>query len=263
MAIPAARLGPWLTSPETAGVFTDFDGTLAPIVDDPAAAGPLPGAEAVLAGLAERFARVAVISGRPVAYLLEQLGGAGSVILSGLYGLERARAGTVEEVPAALPWREVVARVAGEAEAAAPPGVRVERKGLAVTLHVRTAPEQARWVEEWAAARAAETGLVAHPGKMSVELRPPVDADKGTVVTELARGLEAVCFLGDDRGDLPAFAALSELSAGGVQTLAVAVSSHEAPAELLEAADIVVPDPEAALFLLETLLQGEKGGGGG
>jgi hypothetical protein len=41
------------------------------------------------------------------------------------------------------------------------------------------------------------------------------------------------------------------------------VSSREAPAELLEAADIVVPDPEAALFLLETLLQGEKGGGGG
>jgi trehalose 6-phosphate phosphatase len=262
MAFPASRLGPWLTSPETAGVFTDFDGTLSPIVDDPATAGPLPGAESVLAGLADRFARVAVISGRPVAYLLERLSGAGSVVLSGLYGLERARGGTIEEVPAALPWRQVVERVASEAETSAPPGVRVERKGLAVTLHVRTAPERAGWVNEWAAARVAETGLVAHPGKMSVELRPPVEADKGTVVTELAQGLEAVCFLGDDRGDLPAFAALAELSARGVHTLAVAVSSDEAPAELVDAADLVVPDPEGALFLLETLLRGERGAGG-
>jgi trehalose 6-phosphate phosphatase len=241
-------------------VFTDFDGTLAPIVTDPAAAGPLPGAPATLARLAERFARVAVISGRPVAYLLDQLPGSGAVILSGLYGLERARAGTVEQVPEAAAWRDVVGRVAEAAEAEAPTGVHVERKGLAVTLHVRNAPEQSDWVTQWAADQAVRTGLVAHPGKMSVELRPPVEADKGTVVAELAAGLDAVCFLGDDRGDLPAFAALSTLSAAGVHTLAVAVASDEAPAELLEAADVVVAGPEQALSLLD-VLAGERGDG--
>ncbi len=40
---------------------------------------------------------------------------------------------------------------------------------------------------------------------MSVELRPPVKTDKGTVVDELASGLGAACFFGDDLGDLPAF----------------------------------------------------------
>lgn len=242
-------------------MFTDFDGTLAPIVTDPAAAGPLPGTPATLARLAARFARVAVISGRPVAYLLEQLPGAGQVILSGLYGLERARAGTVEQVAEAAAWRDVVARVAEAAEAEAPSGVGVERKGLAVTLHVRTVPEHAGWVSQWAAEQASRTGLVAHPGKMSVELRPPVEADKGTVVTELAAGLDAVCFLGDDRGDLPAFAALASLAAAGVHTLAVAVASDEAPTEVLEAADVVVAGPEEALSLLDGLAGGERGDG--
>ncbi len=46
---------------------------------------------------------------------------------------------------------------------------------------------------------------------MSWELRPPVPTDKGTVVTELAAGLAAVCFVGDDTGDLPAFEALRRL----------------------------------------------------
>jgi trehalose 6-phosphate phosphatase len=234
-------------------VFTDFDGTLAPIVDDPATAVPLPGAGDLLARLAGRYARVAVISGRPVVYLVERLGTTGTVILSGLYGLERARAGVTEEVPAAARWREVVARLADEAEAEAPDGVRVERKGLALTLHVRTAPEHAGWVAEWAQAQAARTGMVVHPARMSMELRPPVQADKGTVVAELAAGLDAVCFLGDDRGDLPAFATLSALADEGVHTLAVAVASDEAPAELLAAADEVVQGPQEALAVLEAL----------
>jgi trehalose 6-phosphate phosphatase len=96
---------------------------------------------------------------------------------------------------------------------------------------------------------------------MSVELRPPLEADKGTVTAQLATGLEAVCFLGDDRGDLPAFAALSELATAGVHTLAVAVASDEAPDELLQAADVVVQGPEEALSLLEVLAAGERGGG--
>jgi trehalose 6-phosphate phosphatase len=66
-------------------VFVDFDGTLAPIVDIPEEARPLPGAAAVLGRLADRYARVAVISGRPVAFLVEHLGSlAGTAELVGL-----------------------------------------------------------------------------------------------------------------------------------------------------------------------------------
>lgn len=256
MAAPLDRLSPWLTRPGRSAILTDFDGTLAPIVDDPTKAVPLPGVPATLAALGSRYARVAVISGRPVAYLVEHLGAeveASGVTLVGLYGLETVRGGQVQEVSSASHWRPVVDQVAREAEAEAPAGVGVEHKGLAVTLHVRAAPECLGWVETWAAAHAASSGLVAHPGRMSVELRPPLETDKGTVVTELAAGLDAVCYLGDDRGDLPAFAALSRLSQAGRDVLAVAVRSHEAPPELLGAANLVVEGPAGVLELLQAL----------
>lgn len=246
-------LRPWFEDPASAGVFTDFDGTLAPIVDDPASAWPLPGVPALLGRLAQRYRRVAVISGRPLTYLLDKLGAVPGVELAGLYGLERAEGGDVVELPAAKRWRAVVATVAEEAEAAAPPGVGVERKGLALTLHARKAPQHATWVVSFSEAQAAVTGLEAHRGKMSVEMRPPVGADKGTVLSELAGGLSAVCFLGDDLGDLPAFAALAAMRREGITTLAVAVSGPEAPEALCLAADLTVDGPEGAAGLLEEL----------
>ncbi len=90
--------------------------------------------------------------------------------------------------------------------------------------------------------------------RRSLELHPPVDADKGTAISALADGLEAVCYLGDDRGDLAAFAALDQLAGRGVATVRVAVRSDEAPPELLAAADVVVEGPPGALALLRTLL---------
>jgi len=253
MAVPPARLAAWLRHPERSGVLTDFDGTIAAIVDDPAAAAPLGDIDAILTRLARRYAVIAVVSGRPVAYLLDRLGAIPGLVLVGLYGLERARDGMVEELPEAGAWRAVIDEVARAADAEAPEGVGVERKGLSVALHVRTAPCWTSWVERWASDEAERTGLIAHPGKMSVELRPPLATDKGTVVSALAAGLDRVCFLGDDRGDLPAFAALSVLAGAGVETLAVAVDSEETPPELLAAADAVVDGPDGARALLAAL----------
>ncbi len=249
------KLAPWRDAPETAGVLTDFDGTLSAIVDDPEAAVALPGATETLTRLAGRYRTVAVISGRPVAYLMDRLAlasGAG-VTLIGLYGLETATGQSVSTLPEARPWRDVVAQVADTAEAEAPPGVYVERKGLTVALHVRRAPEWADWVEAWTAEQARSHGLVVHAAKMSRELVPPVATDKGLVVARMARGLEAVCFLGDDLGDVAAFAALDRLAATGVRTLKVAVRSPECPPILLATADIVVEGPAGALALLTDL----------
>lgn len=211
---------------------------------------------ATLTQLARRYRMVAVVSGRPAAYLLDALAGAEGVVLCGLYGLEKASGGAVQALPEAERWRPVVDEVASAAGAEVPAGVYVERKGLALALHVRTAPEQAGWVEEWARRQAARTGLVAHPAKMAVELLPPVPSDKGSVVSSLAAGLDAVCYLGDDWGDLPAFDALARLAAAGVATLAVAVRSAESPPELLERADLVVDGPAGALALLRRLAAG-------
>jgi trehalose 6-phosphate phosphatase len=246
-------LGPWRQEPGTAGVLTDFDGTLSPIVDDPEQALPLAGAADTLARLARRYRTVAVISGRPVAYLMDRLGPPPGVALVGLYGLEKGGLDQVIPLPEADRWRPCVDQVATAAEREAPPGVYVERKGLTVGLHVRRAPQHAAWVDAWAAEQASRTGLVVHHGKMALELVPPVDRDKGRVVTELADGLRAVCYLGDDLGDLPAFDALSRLAATGVATLTVAVRSNESPAPLLAQADVIVEGPAGALAFLQQL----------
>ena len=247
-------LAPLVDRPSASGVFTDYDGTLAPIVDDPERAEPLPGAVDALARLARRYARVGVISGRPGAWLAARLGGRG-LVLSGLYGLETVTAGEVVAPAEATRWAPVVEEVAARAESPEGPGAVVERKGLAVTLHVRTAPDRQGAAHAWAEAEAARTGLDVLVGRRSYELRPPVARDKGTALREAAAGLAAVCFAGDDRGDLVAFDALDELAGAGVAALRIGVRSPEMPPELAERADLVVDGPAGVLDLFEQLLR--------
>ena len=241
---------PFRADPSRSAILTDFDGTLAPIVDDPAAAVPLPGAVDVLRRLATRYGLVGVVSGRPVSYLEQQVGD--GLWLSGLYGLEGIAGGERFEAPEAADWRPVVAgavtRAQGEFDGA------VEPKGLSLTIHFRTRPELGPGVRRWADAEAERTGLVVRTAKASLELHPPVEADKGTVVEAAAAGMAAVCFLGDDVGDLPAYDGLDRLAEAGVHTVRVAVSTVEAPAALLERADVVVDGPAGALNLLASLL---------
>jgi trehalose 6-phosphate phosphatase len=252
----SALLRPLRAAPDRAAVLTDFDGTLAPIVDDPYGARPLEGAVDVLRHLADRYAVVAVISGRPVSFLLDRFGDPGSVILCGLYGLEWIEPGGVKrEHPQAAAWRPVVATAADEADGEAPPGVIVERKGLSVVLHYRPAPQHEGWARAWAADAARRHGLDLHPGRMSIELRPPVKADKSTAVAELLGDVDAACFLGDDVGDLPAFDALDQLhTRRGARVVKLAVRSPEMPVALETRADGTVDGPAGALAVLRSLL---------
>ena len=248
-------LAPFRADPDCTGVFTDFDGTLAAIVDDPAAARPLAGVADALAALAGRYGRVGVISGRPAGFLREHLGGRG-VFLSGLYGLEFVEEGSgeIKAVDEAAPWRDVVRAAATAGEIELPAGVSVERKGLSLTIHHRRDPARAGESRAWVEAMAQKTGLVLHAARMSFELRPPVKRDKGTVLAEAAEGRRQVCFLGDDRGDLTAFDTLDRMAGAGATVLRVGVDSEEAPAELLERADIVVEGPDGSLRILRGLL---------
>lgn len=246
------------SAPERAGVFVDFDGTLAPIVDDPAAARPHDDAVRVLGRLSRRWGVVAVVSGRPAGFLAEHLAGAGGTRFLGLYGMERASGDSpsVSTHPDAAGWRGAVEAAADEAEASPLGGVAVERKGLTVTLHYRAAPELAPEVDHLASRLAGRHGLHAHAGKMSVELRPPVEVDKGTVLSELSSGLSAVAFAGDDIGDLPAFASLARLRSAGVATLSVASGGTETPPEVVAAADLTVDGPDGILEVLGRLAAG-------
>jgi trehalose 6-phosphate phosphatase len=241
--------------PQRSGLFLDYDGTLAPIVADPASATPLPGVPETLRVLGERFGVVAVVSGRPAAFLAEALQRPPGVRLLGLYGLEEVGIdGMVVTAEGTEGWQAVVEAVITELRQSAPAGLGVEDKGLSVTLHWRTAPSLGSWAGQFAADCAVRTGLDAQVGRASVELRPPIAVDKGSVLLRLAQGCQAIGCFGDDVGDLPAFVAAGELATRGVDVLRVAVGDVESPPALLALADLIVPGPQEALDLLDSLV---------
>lgn len=253
MTLPAAVL-PLRDRAEEAALFLDYDGTLAPIVDDPAGALPVPGVPALLARLASRLALVAVVSGRPVTYLERVLGRPTGVHLAGLYGMEEIGVdGALRRDAAAEGWRGAVEEATAALLGHVPPGVEVEPKGLSVTVHWRRAPGEERRAQRAAAAAARQTGLLLQPGRMSRELRPPVHQDKGTVVARLGAGRRVVGCFGDDVGDLPAFEAVAALGRAGATTVTVAVADAESPPELVAMADVVVHGSESAVALLEDI----------
>ncbi len=244
-------LAPLIDDPGRAAVLSDFDGSLAPIVDDPSSARPLPGTVEVLARLGPLVRLVGIVSGRPVSFLRRVLP-VEAVVLAGLYGMERVVDGEVRLDPRVADYVGVAEQAATELERALP-DLYVERKGrVACVVHWRRSPAR----EDEAVALAGEVarrhGLSAERGRMALELRPPVEVDKGTVVESLSEGVRVVLFAGDDTGDLAAFDALDRMVGEGSLGAAVkvAVASEEAPRELLERADARVEGPAELVHLL-------------
>ena len=249
-------------APGRALVAVDYDGTLAPIVADPARAWPADGAVDTLRRLAGVVGTLAVVTGRPAGQVVE-LGGLAVVpglVVAGQYGAERWQEGRLE-VPEPPPGIAVARAALPDllAEAAADPRVRgvwVEDKGLALVVHTRRAgdPAAALATLDRPVRRLAEQcGLEPHPGRYVLELRPP-GFDKGGALRRLVDAAHpaAVLFAGDDLGDLPAFAVVEELRAGGLPGVTVAAASAEV-AEVAEVADLAVAGPAGVVALLASL----------
>jgi len=251
-----AGLDALLADPRHALVAADFDGTLAPIVDRPGDARAHPGAVPALTTLAGAVGTLAIITGRPAADAVD-LGGFAAVpglIVIGHYGWQRWQDGQLTAA-AATPAVQAARRALPGVlrEAGAPDGSWIEDKAHAVAVHTRgTAdPEAAlRRLRGPLGELAAGLGLTAEPGRFVIELRPP-GVDKGTALTGLAaeRAARSVLFCGDDLGDLPAFAAVRSLRAGGIPGCAVASASAESPRVAAEA-DLVAAGPGGIVALL-------------
>ena len=224
--------------PERAAVLLDVDGTLAPIVARPEDAYVPEETRGELARLVGRYALVACVSGRPRSEVERMVGVAGVAVV-GEHGLELA--------PEAAAWADRVAEFARGVDWPA------ERKPLSVSFHFRRADDQdaARAYLTRVADAAEAEGLVPRWGRMVLEVRPPVAADKGTAVRTLVTraGVRRALYAGDDRTDLDAFHGLDGLELG----VRVAVGSAEAPPELLAAADLVVDGTDGVLGLLRRL----------
>ncbi|MFD4325565.1 trehalose-phosphatase [Nocardioides sp. NPDC058538] len=248
----------------------DFDGTLSPIVEDPAAARIHPDAASVLIALASRVKALAIVTGRPAGQVVE-LGGLAAIAdalaeegkelyVFGQYGNERW-SGADRVVVGPPPPEGLAAFEAALPAVLAAHGAQdayIEEKGLAVGVHTRRFPDP-----DGVAARllppltslAAEHGLVIEPGKQVIEVRAP-GMHKGhaidTLISEVSPG--AILFGGDDLGDIEAFEAVRAWGkTTGSATLLV--YSHAGPDRglLAELADLEVQGPDGVLELLRRL----------
>jgi trehalose 6-phosphate phosphatase len=195
----------------------DYDGTLAPIVDDPAQAWPILASIRALERLVELpNTHVAVISGRSVSDLKSFTRLSSRVWLVGSHGAEFPRAEPATSDVGAQPEpvdRKLAAAIAGSLDviAARFAGCRVEPKPVGAALHVRqVAPSlRAECMQDVLDGPGAWPEVVVKHGKMVVDLCAR-SADKGVALDAIRAtvGATKVVFIGDDLTDEDAFARL-------------------------------------------------------
>lgn len=247
------------------GLLTDIDGTLSAIAPTPDQARLLRGARPLLRRALDAFDLVAAISGRP-ALDARRMIGVRPMVFVGNHGMERLTPGdrAPRIPPEARAYQGAIADALHEGRErlrSLGGSLLFENKGATASVHYRLAdePEVARAAILSALEPVArQHGLRLTEGRMVVELRPPLNLDKGASVRALVSeyGLASAVYLGDDTTDLDAFRALRALRAeGGCVGVAVAVGHAEAPPRLLDEADIVLAGLDETLRFLRWLLQ--------
>ncbi len=255
----AESLEPLRSDPRHAAVLLDIDGTLAPIVARAADAAVPEATRDLLVDIARRYATVACVSGR-AATDARAIVGIGSISYIGNHGCELLAAGTVDVVldPEVARW---IDRVREFAELAQSPTVqeleiRTEDKGPIMAFHWRGTPEEAAAEDALrkVAADAVDAGLEIHWGRKVLEIRPPLEIDKGRGITGLLRAGNAVVglYAGDDSTDVDAFRGLRRVLSDGA--LCIGVSSDETPQSLESEADLMVDGPPGVQMVLQGLL---------
>lgn len=242
----------------------DFDGTLAPIVEDPREAAIHPDMPQVLQELCGVAHTVAIVTGRPArqAVSLGRLDPIADVcpnlVVLGQYGNET--------------WTSADRRVVSPPP---PPGVAgflrelpvvfrhvgldpwVEQKGIAVAVHTRRLADPSaayRTLLPALANLARRHDLVLEPGRFVIEARAR-GMDKGVALRKLVTSTSptAVVFAGDDLGDLQAFAEVQSLRAEGLPTLQVCSGSPE-ETRIAQAADVILDGPDGVVRFLRQFL---------
>jgi trehalose 6-phosphate phosphatase len=226
---------------------TDFDGTLAEVVQDPAAARARPEAVEVLEEMALLLADVIVLSSRPPAQL-EQLVQVPGVRLIGDSGLAMPRHAQ----------KEALDRFNAEAGRLLErvPGAWLEVKPASTAIHFRNTDRSGEEMLRLLRPLVDGARLEAALGRKVVEVHAP-KAGKGYALASLLPGedcLGVVCF-GDDENDRSMFDYVSSLEE---PHMCVGVWSPEAPAGLFDKCDLVVPGPAGAAKVLREILEWAK-----
>jgi trehalose 6-phosphate phosphatase len=196
-------------------VATDFDGVLAPFVQDPMDARPLEGTIDDLAALAALpRTHAAVVSGRDIDVLTELTGleDGSPVTRIGSHG---AQSSHDDADDLGEEQQQLLERLTGDLHdvVEAHPGVRLEHKPAATVLHTRGQEEHVAEAAVQSALEVAQrhAGVKVLQGKNVVEMSV-VTADKGTALKALQEkvGADAALYFGDDVTDEHAFEVMVE-----------------------------------------------------
>jgi len=261
VAVPLRDIEPLrpLLNVRPLGVFSDIDGTISPIVRRPEDAKVTPRCRKLLAGLIGRGVQVALITGRALD-VARSMVGIEEATYAANHGLEFWIDGSTEVVEGVAEYTGLVEHILAEAQDLEAAGVQVERKGPGVAFHYRR-------VRDGEAARSAILRAIESPmeverftlleGRKVLELRPRIEASKGTATRLLAErlGVNAIVSMGDDRTDIDMFDALSDLREEGTDGRSIAVLSPEVAPDLLDAADYSVVGVEGVEWLLAEMLK--------
>lgn len=192
----------------------DYDGTLTPIVENPANARITDEMRAQVKAVAERMP-VAIVSGRGLPFIQQQMQ-LEEVYYAGSHGFEIRGPGGFqheqEEAQRLLPLLDEV-EAALKRELQAIKGAEVERKKYGIAVHYRkVATEQVPDVKQRVAKLLSQhPDLKGGKGKMVLELKPNIDWHKGRAVHFIAnriaqsKAVPAILYLGDDLTDEDAF----------------------------------------------------------
>ena len=241
-----------------AGLLTDFDGTLSPIVADPGSARLADGAAQALEALIRRLAVVAVVTGR-APLDARRMTGVPGLLVAGNHGTEWLEPGAATPVtsPDAVRVTHLLAGVLHRVPSI--DGVTVEDKGISATIHYRNVADPGGARDALLRALSdVPDGLELRHGRMSLELRPVGLGDKGAATRAIIErhGLRGVVVMGDDITDLDMFAAVDELrTAGRLRGAIIGVggADDEVPPEVIAAVDVVLAGPAEAAALLAAI----------
>ena len=265
-ALRYEALDPLRHDPARAAILLDIDGTLSPIVEEPSEAHVSEGTRQLLIEISRRYGVVACVSGRRASEARAMVS-IGTISYLGSHGAELLRAGWTTPVldPRLEGWRR---RIQEFGAAADTPQlrrhrIRLEDKGAIVAFHWRGARDEvaARTAIDEVAAQAEAAGLKTHWGRKVLEVRPPVQIDKGAGIANLLADVDAdvdaALYVGDDVTDLDAFDRLGRLLAEGrlSHVVRVGVRSDEGPQEIVSQADIVVDGTAGVRDLLALLIE--------
>ncbi len=249
-----AWVGAYMTRPKLT-LFLDYDGTLAPLVPNPAEAFMSDDMRAALERCAARSdTDVAIVSGRAL-HDVRQMVDNPALTYAGNHGLEISGA-SIEDFrhEDLIHYRARTDTLAEALDEVAVDGAWTESKGPTLTYHYRRVPEKVRpGLVRRARAIITAAGFQARDAHAAIEARPPIGWDKGRAVLHILRERHGpawsnetrVIYIGDDETDEDAFRFLAGL----------AMTFRVGAADTLTSASRRLPNVDAVRTLLDWLAQ--------